>query len=752
MNRPFDLMPASGPSTSTESMFDESEIRWLLGCARRRRWWIILPTLLLTAVVIFTVYSISPRFMSSVTLVLEPQEQKLLEIEEVLASDFLDSESLYTEVEVMRSRRIAKRVIDQLGLMDDPEFNASLREDSVLGGALKNSVAKTNNFLNSTFGISLSGGDRQSNAVIERENVISNFSDNLTVRLRPDTRVLVVEVSAGTAEKAALIADTVAETYITDMLDSSYEATLKANQWLAGKVAELQGDVAGAEQAVERFRREASLLQGQQGTLLAEQVSSVNAQLLIATGGRAESEARYNQIRRLVQSRGSAETAPDVLGSPIVQGLIAQEAVVKRRVAELSEELGPKHPARVSAQSELSDVQRNIRNEINKIVSALANDVEVARAREASLRAELNSLKAQMANANTSEVQLRSLERNAEAQRMLLQNFLTRAQETTAQLDEGFQRPAARVIAEANIPQFPYYPPKKLIVVAALVGGLIFFFGLAALLEMLHRGLRSTDEVEETIQIPAAGMVPRHRRSFTSRRSLFRVLSDNPNGVLAESLQSCLANLLLPKDGTPPKTILVTSSVADEGKSTLALGMARVAAAGGQRTLIIEADLRRPTFNKSIELPEMPGLNDYFSGEKSFESVIYKDPEIPLHIAAASSPNSQPGTSIRSPEFSALLEKAREEYDLVLIDSPPVLAVADSRLIAQKVDGVVVAIRWSTTRRDRVKLTVKQLSRAGGKILGGIITMVDTRKHAAYDFADSAYYASYTQRRYFSKG
>jgi exopolysaccharide transport family protein len=751
MNRPLDFSPTAPAAPAQQNLFNESELRWLLNVLLRRRWQIILPTLAVVLLAALILFSIPPLYKSTGAIALQPQQEDVVDIQQVLSTGFSQSEDIATEVEVMRSRRIANKVIDQLDLMKDVEFNDYLTDDPWLVQMYKKAMKTVRGAVYSLVGSKAPQGSGLSPEQIARENVINNFLDRLEVTLKPETRAIYVAFSSQNPQKAAKISKAVTDAYLTDMLESSYEATLRANQWLSSKISDLQGNVTAAERAVERFRRDANLLQGREGTLISQQISEVNSQLLVASAARAEAEARYAQVRRMVQGGGSAETASDVLRSPIIQSLVAQESEAKRKVAELAEELGPRHPSRVNAESALRDVQSKLRLEINKIVTALANDAEVSRAREGTLRQALTNLQNKMASANSSEVQLRGLEREAEAQRTLLQSFLSRAQETTAQLDSGFQRPMARVIAEPNIPENPYFPPKMMILAVALLGGFIISLAIAALMESLHRGVRSTEELEQLIGLPAIGMIPAHRRAFAPRRSLFNTLAQAPNGVLAESFQSCLTQLLLASKPTPPKTVLITSSTAEEGKTTFSLGLGRTAALGGYRTLVIEADLRRPSFDQAIELPKMPGLGEYLTGKADLQAVIFRDPQLPLHIIPAGTALDQPGNWLRSKAFLDLIDGSAQHYDFIVLDSPPVLAVSDSQLLAPRVDGVLMVIRWAATRHDRAKLSAKQIMRAGGRLLGGVLTLVDTRKHAAYDFADSAYYSQYTRRHYFAK-
>jgi len=282
-----------------------------------------------------------------------------------------------------------------------------------------------------------------------------------------------------------------------------FEATRRATSWLNERISGLREKVETAESAVEAFRRKSGLLKGSEGTLVSQEISELNTQLILARTSRAEAEARLTQVRQLIRSSGGATSAAEVLDSQLIQRLREQEAEVNRKVAELSEEYGERHPKMINARAELRDLRSKIESEVNKIVNGLANEVGVAKARETSLQRSVDRLKAQVAKSNSAAVQLRALQREANASRTLLETFLGRFKETSAQEDLDIQQPDARIISRADLPDQPSFPKKRLILALVVVGSTFLGVLLVFFVEALDQGFRSGETRSSGLQASA---------------------------------------------------------------------------------------------------------------------------------------------------------------------------------------------------------------------------------------------------------
>ncbi|MGZ9033978.1 MAG: GumC family protein [Rhodospirillales bacterium] len=354
--------------------------------------------------------------------------------------------------------------------------------------------------------------------------------------------------------------------YLVDQLDAKYEAARRATQWLTEKIAGLRVDVSDKEQAVAQYRKQAGLLLGTDGnTLISQQISELSAQSIVARTSRAEADAKLSQVRRLVQLQGGAGAAADVLGSPIIQALVEQESTVKREVAALADEFGDRHPRMISVRAALRDIQAKIAAEIAKVVQKLENDVGVARAREIALQDGLEQLKARMAQSNTAEVQLRALEREAAAERTMLETFLTRYEETSAQTDSAVQQSGARVISRADVPDNPSYPSRSVILATVFVIATVLSVLAVLAIEQFDRGYRSGEQVERSLGRRTLGLVPVVRSSSGRGQQPETFLLKNPTSMFGEAIRSVFTSVLLAPEGAPPKTILITSAQPHEG-------------------------------------------------------------------------------------------------------------------------------------------------------------------------------------------
>lgn len=739
------LKPEERFASSFSAPSEDIDLQWLMRTLLRRKWAILIPAVLAAAIAALVVSMIPSTYDAYAEVFIDPRENKVADMEEVLSNMMGDDESMESEVRILQSRNLAYKVVDALHLREDPEFNSALQPPSILDDAKDWVRARLVQFGLLTPQEPLTPEEMNAQ---ETADVVDNFLDNLSVELVTKTRVLGITFTSENPERAAEIANKIADTYILDQLDAKYDATKRATQWLTDKIAELRRSVTASEQAVEKFRSQAGLLQGSTGsTLVTQQISDLNTQLITVRAERAEAEARLAQVKQQIRMSGGADSAAEVLNSPTIQQLQEQETMVKRKVAELSQEFGNRHPRMISAKAELADVQGKIKTEVAKVVSALDNEAGVARAREAALERSLEQLKMRLGQSNTAEVQLRALERDADASRAMLEGFMTRFEQTSAQLDSSVNNTNARIISRADAPIIPSFPPRKLIVLVAFIASGLLSALVVLGIEQMDRGYRSGEQVEKHTGLRSLGLVPVVRGGGSSKNPPAYLLR-HPSSMFGESIRSLYTSILLAPNEAPPRRLLVTSSQPKEGKSTISLCLGRMRALSGHSTVVIEADLRRPSVHRALNIPRRPGLTELIMGEAKLIDVLVKDAESGAYIIPAGKLAPDPTEILSSVRMKELLAELAKQFELTVIDSPPIVAVADSRLLAPQVDACVMVVRWAKTNRDVVALATKQLQEAGGRISGIVLSMVDSKKHAQYGFADSAYYYGPVRRYY----
>ena len=424
----------------------------------------------------------TPQYSAETLIMIEPKNSNIVSIEEVVSGLSGDEETIQSEVYVLTSRSLAGRVVLSQSLYDDPEFNPD-------GVAIDTVAAEE-------------GMSREFGAVVDR------FLDKLQVVPKENSRVIGASFTSESAEKAATVINALADQYILSRLESKFASTQRANDWLGVRIAELRANVQDLETQVEAARERFGLLGAEGIPLASREMIELNTQLVMTRSERAEAEARLTQIEDLSPGGDNNESLNEVLDSPLIQRLREQESEVKRREAELSTEYGNLHPRMIQLRAEADDIAARIDAEIARIVAGLKSQVEVVKAREESLEQSLDGMKKEVAVANQNEIELRALEREAEASRNLLATMLSRQKETISQEDGDFQQADVRVISPADIPLEPSYPSTTIVLGLVIVFAFILAMVIILILELLDDGFRNGEEMEKATGVPSIGFVP----------------------------------------------------------------------------------------------------------------------------------------------------------------------------------------------------------------------------------------------------
>ena len=735
---------------------EEFDLGQLLRKLWRRKGLIFGTVTVLTVLTAVIVFQLTPRYTAEALLIIETRGANVAaDVEAVLSGLSADSETIQSEIEVLRSRGLADKTVNRLNLHRNPEFNETLRPKGLLAEFLDPARYVPKEWLTAILG---HGADEslteEELAAREMVRVTNTFLDSLAILPKGKSRVIVVQVTAEDPKVAAKIANTHADLYIIEQLEVKFEATRRATAWLNERVATLRDKVKETERVVEVYRQRSGLLGGEGGgegggiTLTAQELSELNTQLILAGADRAEAEARLQQVRDLVAAAGSVDSAAEVLQSPLIQRLREQEAEVQRKVAELAGEFGKRHPKMINARAEAEDLRRKIESEVNKIVKGLQNEVGVVKVREATLRVSLDELKKRAAKANRASVQLRALEREATANRNLLETFLARFKETSAQENLSAQTPDARIISLAEIPDKPSFPRKGLMIALAFVGsgliGLMLVFGV----EQLDAGFRSGGQIEQATGVPVLGLVPLLSGLGRIGNPPEAYVLAHPTSAFGESIRTLYTSILLSRVDDPPKSILITSSLPKEGKTVITACLARLRGAAGQKVVVVDADLRHPKIHRLFDVPVRPGLSDLLAGDASIDEVVHKDKATGAHVIPAGRPVPNPQDLLGSDQMRKFFDALAQSYDLVIVDSPPVVAVSDARILSNAVDMTIFVVRWADTRREVVIQGLKQIATSGGRLAGVVLSLVNPKKHAGYGYGDSGYYYGRVRKYY----
>lgn len=726
---------------------------------------IIATVVICMAATVTILFQVTPRYFSESLIMIEPRGNKIVDVEAVAAGLSGDSESIQSEIQVIMSRDLAQKVILDLKLDESPEFNPSLRPKGFMNSIKEHSFGLSEiipkEWLDAALGErggrldkaaklpapSLTQSQVDETTVKGGGLTIDAFLGSLSVKQMGRSRVISVGTTSVDPILAAKIPNTLGNLYMEQMIEYKVDASRQASSWLDRRIGLLQKQVAEAEATVERYRTKSGLLESRGSTVSSLQVAELSTQLIIARTKTAETIARLDQTRGLLNSPEGILSSSEVLKSPFIQKLRETEAEVQHRAAELSNEYGERHPKMIGARAEIVDINNKIKNEATKIIGGMRNEVEIAKAREKALTRNLDKLKVEVAAANKAEVKLRSLEREATASRSLLETFLSRYKETSAQEDQDAQRADARIISTAGVPLNPSSPRKGIILVIAFVGSLGLGTLLVFLSEILDKGFRSSDRLEELTGVPVFGLIPLLINKPEGKAAACYVVQ-NPISHFSEAVRTIYTSMLLSHVDSPPSKILMTSAQPDEGKTTITLNLARMQAMAGRRVLIIDADLRRPGITKIVDLEGKPGLVELLMGETQIEGALYKDRESGAFIIPAGKANQNPPTLFASERMSRIIGALDQCFDVIFFDSPPVLAVSDACILATKVDATVLVVRWADTSRKMVVAAVKQLERTSESLAGAVMSMVDLKKNIKYKYDDSFYYQKQFNKYY----
>ncbi|KAA9133078.1 polysaccharide biosynthesis tyrosine autokinase [Marinihelvus fidelis] len=736
---------ASLPESSASEPFPLLDYLQLLWFRRRL---IVLVTLLVAVVGYLHVNQLTSVYTARSSLMIGVHDSRPVDLDSMLYQRYFGPEAL-EEVEVLKSRGLSEKVIERLDLLSHPEFNPSLRgADSGFSLAYwidpRHWIPQSwkDGWRGARDGelIQVPPGEEE----LERRRMVRAvdiYLSRLSVTPVEFTDIIQIGFRSADPRVAAQVANELPEAFITDKLEAKLEASERMSGWLADQLAELERKVRDSEQAVEMYRAEHGLTQGARGDILSEQLSSINSQLIIARAERAEAEARLAQVNRLVAADGGGvETAGEVLSSPLIQEMRSQEAAVMRRQSELAVEYGPKHPRMLQVDAELGDIRNRIGEEIQKIITGLENEVEVARTREASLGSSLREAESRSGAQNREAVQLRALEREAAANRALFETFLGRFKESSS--TEGTETPDARILSRAEIPGSPSWPNRGRMLATIILLGFVGACALVFALHLLSPGMFSPEQVEQELGMHAIGVLPRVEGKIPPHQHVI----EKDNSGYVEAVNSLKIALQLSDPDARIKAIQVTSSVPEEGKTSLVLTLGTVLAKTGSRVIIVDGDLRRSSIEKKLELPaDAAGLTDYMiAREDAVEPFLLHHEGSGLDILLSGDARYVSASDLfASKRMRQLIERLKQDYDYVLVDAPPVMAVADARVIGTIVDKTLFVVRWDKTPRKVARAALDQLRKSGTDIAGIVLQQVDLKRYGRLGYGDSGYYYHY---------
>jgi succinoglycan biosynthesis transport protein ExoP len=703
-----------------------------------RRWKLILSSAaIIAAVTYIALLAVTPRYTATAQVLLDPGNQKLLGTANLIPELSLESSNVDSQLSVIGSINLLRRVVETTKLTQDSEFGASVQAGL---------FSLLTSWMSTKPEAEPSSGDAIPPDVL---GAIGNLRGALEVTRLQRTYVISIAVTAQDPVKAALLTNAVADAYVVDQLNARYESAKTAADWFAQRVESMRNQLQQSEEAVANFRREHGLVTtSSEGklTINEQQLSELNAKLVALRAEMATKRAAYEQSVQMQGHGDNLQTISEVVRSPVISQLRNQQAVATQKIAELSNRYNNDHPLVVRARAELRDINNSIAAETGRIISNLKNEYDVAKAREDSMQKSLDQISGASGLDNSVGIRLRELERINVANKTLFENFLSQSKITSAQ--STFNARDSRIISPAEKPSAASFPKKKLVLLLAIVVGCLIGIGSGVALDMLNAGFSTQREIEEKLGIAVLASIP--LLSAAERTVNGKVLDpphychSKPLSHYGEAVRTLRMGVQMADVDDPAKVVLITSAVPREGKSTIALSLAYSALKGGLRTVVIDGDLRHPSLSRFFGLEKGPGLVDLLAGTFGVEQTMVSRDGITVIPAGSKSQN--PPDLLGSARMKGLVEKLRQTYDYVIIDTPPVGPVIDAKVAMALADKVIFVVRWQATPREMVAQSIDGLD-AGRKLAGIVLGMVDESKVSRY--GPYSYYSSYHYKSYY---
>ena len=691
---------------------------------KKRKHWVINTAAATTAVaVVWAIFAV-PMYRSEAALLIEPNTPNVLDIDQVISSAKGTEEYYETQYEILRSRSLAERVILTEGLATEPAFaNAVSGPRSALRSALR----------------SMQSGPATHE--VEQARLLRRYADSLRVRPYRDTQLVRVAFTSPDGRLSARVANAHANAFINQGLQLRSAASEEARDFLETKLDELKNRVKESEFALNEYRKKHGIISlDSKANLVIDRLAELNAKLTQAETERVTREADA----RLIQERGPS-SLPAVLSSPLIATLKESLARLEGEYAFLSTRFAAGYPRLAQLKAQIVESRSRLQREMTDIVAGVESSFLAARTKEDAIRARLDAQKAVALDLKDASVDYAMLEVEAETNRQLYDSVRARIKETgmAAEL-----RASNVVLLESALVPIESSGWGKLSVLAlSLLMGAIAGVGLALLAERLDTRIRTAEELEN-FGLPHLGSVPDFAAPPEGSASLlggeaplapFRAENSLPvvygnDSVGTEAFRRVRTSLLLSQADEPPRVILVTSSSASEGKTTTTLNLAAILAQMGGPVLVIDADLRRPSCSRMLGLPSGPGLTELLTGDGPSQGFQQAGAGVSILGAGKRPPN--PTELLSSQRMRRLVEETRERFDYVLIDSPPVLPVSDSVILAGLVDGVVLVADQKTTARHALRTAHQRLGLARAKVLGTILNRADIEPGEYSYFAD----------------
>ena len=729
------MNPINVNQSNKEDVIDFSSY---INVIKRGKWRILGFATAVTLLTIMVALALTPKYIATATLLIEAEQTKAVSFDEVYGLDSSKKEYYLTQFEVIKSDSIAKEVITKLDLKSHVDFS---EEPSALG-EFKKMVKSYLPFLNKKEK-TVYGPDEQA----ERDMIklLAAFKSRLSVSPIRKTQLVRVSFESSDPKLAALVANTVGDVYIQSQMRAKMGITQQASSWLNTRLSQLRIQLDDSEVRLQAYREKQKLvdIEGIAG-LATQELEQISQQLIVARNEKNNLES----INRVITEYGNNNlellgSMPEITSHRVIQDVKREVILVERKLSDLGEVYGPKHPKMISAKAELATVKNNLNKQIKGLITGIEKELNRVTRTVSALEDDLVDIRAEYQDITRKETKYNQLKREVETNRNIFNTFLSRSKETEVTSD--FSSAAARFTDRAYAPNKPAKPNKKLIIILAFIASLIFAIIMSFVFDALNDTVKTKADVENKLAQRMLGLLPHVKIPKKSVFPIHAYLDENYRRF-AESVRTFRTSLLLTQLERDHKLIAVTSSSPGEGKTTTSANLAMSLAQMG-KVLLIDADLRKPSIGKRFDIPVFhPGLSNLIVGTEQFSECMHIDEQSGVAIMPSGQIPSNPLELLSNNRFKELLNVLKTKYDYIIIDTPPTQAVSDALVIAQSVDSVIYVVKSDITRIKPIKAGIERLFEAKAHVAGIVLNHVDMAKSKEEDIQGYYDYHDYSQK------
>jgi capsular exopolysaccharide synthesis family protein len=667
----------------------------------KRRVTVLAVFLVVLALAALKSFTATPIYQATVQILIERQPPRMLDTQTQPSYEFYGEEFYQTQYKLLESRALAKKAADKLNLRNRPPYSQMF--------------------------VQLPANVDQSTKQRLEESLVDAVLGGLHVEPIPSSSLVNVSFSGPDPKFAAEVANTLGQAFIEQSLDLRFAASQEAAQWLEKKLAEARKKMEESEARLNRYKRDHNIVALEdKESITAQKLEQLNKELVSAQTKRMEAEARFREVE-------AGRPIADLMNNPLIQTLKAAEAKLITEYSELSKKFGVEHPRMIQIKQELAATQSKINTEMAVVKQTIKNEYSMAKSQEASLKKALEDQKNVTQDQSDVGIQYRVLLRDVETNRALYENMLKSLKATTA--TENVPATNIRIVYRALIPEAPIYPRKSRTLMLAAGLGLFLGVGLALVLESLDTTIKTPEDVESFLEIPSLAMIPHIETSANPGESPELVVFYGHQPMSSEAYRVLRTSILFSSPGQAPRSLLITSTLPMEGKTLTTANLATAMSKAEGDLLLIDADMRRPTLHQLFNVPREPGLSNFLVGETDeLPMVATFVPHLFLMPAGAIPPN--PSELLGSGRMQELLNRSRERFVRIVLDSPPLVSVTDAAILSTLAEAVLLVIKAEHVPRKAARDAVNHLLELHAHLLGVVLNDVPLQR-------DSYYYRHY---------